>query len=114
MIRTRIMLFLMIIFAAATITAHPASDVMVTFDKETSLLNVDFIHKVSDADQHFIFEVTVYLNKDEVITQAIEKQENLDGGSLVYKMIGLNPGDKIKVKTNCNKSGKKSGELTIE
>lgn len=96
------------------LTAHPASGVELNFDKETSLLTVDFMHKVSDAGDHFIFEVKVYLNKDEIITQKIEQQETNEGGNLVFKIIDAKPGDKIKVRTNCNKSGKKSAELEIE
>jgi len=75
---------------------------------------VEFIHKVDDAEKHFIFEVIVYLNKEEIVTQLIEKQETSEGGSLVYKLVDVNIGDKIKVKTNCNKTGKKSAELVIE
>jgi len=85
-----------------------------TFDKETNLLNVEFIHKVDDVDKHFIFEVIVYLNKEEIVTQLIEKQENPEGGSLVYKLIDVKSGDKIKVKTNCNKTGKKSADIVVE
>ena len=100
--------------SALLLGAHPASDVILSFDRETSTLTVDFTHKVSDAADHFIFEVTVYLNKDEIITQKIEKQETAEGGNLVYRIIDAKPGDVIKVKTNCNKSGKKTGELTLE
>ena len=96
------------------LTAHPASQVDLSFDKETSLLTVDFMHKVSDADDHYIFEVIVYLNKEEIITQMVEKQDTNEGGSLVYKIIDAKVGDTLRVKTNCNKSGKKSGELEIE
>jgi hypothetical protein len=114
MIKTRILIIVIVMLSFTLLKAHPASDVTVTFDKETSLLTVEFVHKVNDADKHFIFEVTVYLNKDEIITQSIEKQDTLDGGSLVYKIVDAKAGDKIKVKTNCNKSGKKSGELELE
>ena len=84
--------------------------------------SVDQIHdaetaareKVDDAEKHFIFEVIVYLNKEEIVTQLIEKQETSEGGSLVYKLVDVKIGDKIKVKTNCNKTGKKSAELVIE
>ncbi|MFC1887407.1 hypothetical protein ACFLYK_01210 [Candidatus Cloacimonadota bacterium] len=112
----RFKLILIVVFVAliSILNAHPASDVEMTFDKETSILTVNYIHKVSDAEKHFIFETTVYLNKEEIITQAIQMQDTLEGGQLVYKIIDAKPGDKILVKTNCNKSGKKSGELVIE
>jgi hypothetical protein len=110
----KIVILALLLCLGLVLGAHPASQVDLAFDKETSLLTVDFAHKVSDSADHFIYEVTIYLNKDEIITQKIEKQETTDGGNLVFKIIDAKPGDKISVKTNCNKSGKKSGELEIE
>ncbi len=106
-----ILIFILSVFV---LDAHPASNVKLDFDMETHQLSVDFTHKVSDADNHFIYEITVYLNKEEVISQKISKQDTNMGGRLVYKIIDAKIGDKITVKTNCNKSGKKSGELVIE
>lgn len=114
MIKFRIILMMAILISIALLNAHPASIVDLSFDQETSILTVEFEHKVADAEKHFIFEVEVSLNKEEIITQAIEKQDDLNGGSLVYKIVDAKVGDKIKVKTNCNKTGKKSAELVIE
>ena len=66
----KIVFVLVVVALMSTLNAHPASGVELSFDNETNLLTVDFVHKVSDADKHFIFEVTVYVNKEEVITQA--------------------------------------------
>ena len=105
---------MMLLALGVGLFAHPASQVSLEFERETSILKVGFSHKVSNADKHFIFEVNVYLNTNEIITQKLEKQETADGGELVYRIIEVKPGDKIKVQTNCNKTGKKSAEITIE
>ena len=38
----------------------------------------------------------------------------MENGNLIYKIIDAKLGDKIKVRTNCNKTGKKSATLEIE
>jgi hypothetical protein len=107
-------LLVVFIFASSLLLAHPASNVELEFNQETSILTVNFEHKVKDAGKHFIFEIIVYLNKEEIIEQKIEKQDSADSGIVLYKIIDAKPGDKIKVRTNCNKTGKKSAEIVIE
>ncbi|MBT3756774.1 MAG: hypothetical protein HOK80_09235 [Candidatus Cloacimonetes bacterium] len=102
------------VLGSLLLSAHPASNVELEFNQETSILTVSFDHKVKDAEKHFIFEVTVYLNKEEIIEQKIEKQDDAESGTVLYKIIDAKSGDKIKVKTNCNKTGKKSATLTVE
>ena len=107
-------LLVICLIGSSLLMAHPASEVNLEFDKETSILTVYFTHEVKDVEKHFIFEVKVYLNKEEIIEQKIEKQDNLETGKLVYKIIDAKSGDKIKVRTNCNKTGKKSATIEID
>lgn len=109
----KLFLALAILLSSLTLFAHPASNVEVSYDVETQILNVSFEHKVKDADDHFIFEIKVYNGKKEIITQEISRQETLEGGSFQYKLIDVKPGDKLKVRTNCNKTGKKSATIVI-
>ena len=108
------LLVLVILVGSALLLAHPASKVDLSFDEETSVLTVNFEHKVKDIDKHFIFEILVYLNGEKVVEQMIEKQDNLETGEVFYKIVDAKPGDEIKVRTNCNKTGKKSAKLVIE
>lgn len=110
----RLVLALVLLLSSITLFAHPASKVEVTYDHETQILNVSFEHKVKDAEDHFIFEIKVYNGKKEVITQEISRQETMEGGSFQYKLIDVKPGDELKVRTNCNKTGKKSATIVIE
>jgi len=108
------LLVLVILVGTALLLAHPASKVDLSFDKETSVLTVNFDHKVKDIDKHFIFEILVYLNGEKIIEQILEKQDNLETGEVFYKIIDSKPGDEIKVSIKCNKFGKKSAKLIIE
>jgi hypothetical protein len=105
-------LFILAAFAAAY--AHPASNVTGNFNTESSTLTVDFEHSVKDKAQHFISVVSVELNGKEIITQRLASQDDLAKGSLIYKITDAKPGDKIVVKTRCNKSGNKNLELTVQ
>ena len=108
------LLLVVLLIGSSLLVAHPASNVNLEFDQETSILTVNFEHKVKDAEKHFIFEIIVYLNKEVIIEQKIERQDSMENGNLVYKIIDAKSGDKIKVRTNCNKTGKKSATLEIE
>ena len=95
-------------------SAHPASKVELSFDTGTQLLSVDFNHKVKDAQEHFIYQVQVEINKVTIIEQSLKSQDDTSRGSLIYRIIDAKPGDEIKVITRCNKSGNKAAKLTIE
>lgn len=107
-------LVIALLIGSSLLVAHPASNVNLEFNQETSILTVNFDHKVKDAEKHFIFEIIVYLNKEVIIEQKMERQDDMETGNLVYKIIDAKLGDKIKVRTNCNKTGKKSATVEIE
>ncbi len=93
--------------------AHPANKVTASFNAETSILTVEYEHKVNNANDHFINNITVSLNGRKAIEQLLSLQESAAGGTFIYKMPGLKKGDKIAVQTECNKGGKKSSTITI-
>ncbi len=105
---------LVIMLAVMLLNAHPASDVKVSFDKNTSILKVDFTHKVDNEASHFVYDVEVKLNSKKAIKQELLKQETKEGGSVLYKLIDAKAGDKIQVITDCNKGGKKSETLVVK
>ncbi|MBN2830554.1 MAG: hypothetical protein JXR56_09570 [Candidatus Cloacimonetes bacterium] len=107
-------IIVLMILGTALLSAHPASGVKADFDKDTNILMVSFEHEVKNAEDHFIYEINVKLNKKEIINQQISKQETIKGGEYQYKIIDAKVGDTITVTTACNKSGKKSVSLVIE
>lgn len=93
--------------------AHAASDVELTFDKETSTLTVLAKHSVKNAADHYIDEITVELNGKKIITQIFKKQTSDNGQEVIYIIIDAKDGDTIEVTTNCNKFGKKKAKLVV-
>ena len=106
-------LILLSLLLSVKISAHPASEVTLSYNAETMILKVGFSHKVRIADDHFIYKITVRLNGKDMISQEVGRQSSPEGGELIYKIIDAAPGDRIKVVTRCNKGGNKSAEIVI-
>ena len=91
--------------------SHPASKV--TLSAEGKVLHVTVNHNVSNPENHYINEILVFLNDKEIIKQIFLMQtDNIQKVS--YTIPSLKPGDKVTVKTNCSRGGKRSGTITVE
>ena len=108
------LLTIVVLVISSLLLAHPASKVEISFNTESKVLELSFSHKVKNVETHYVEEVKVELNGEEIILQQISSQENLEGSSLMYKIPEAKVGDKIKVITKCNKFGKKKGKLVVE
>lgn len=109
-----IIIIVLLLSAAISLAAHPASSVALSYDAKTQLLSVNFEHSVKNPADHFISAVAIKIGGKEMITQNLSSQESAMGGSLVYKVSGLKSGSLIEAVTTCNKMGKKSAKLTIK
>lgn len=107
-------LLVVFLISSVALMAHPAKAVNLNFDKATSTLRVSFEHPVENPAKHFIHEFEVQINGKLVVTQLDSKQENKDGGSVMYKLIDVKAGDKISVVVDCNKGGKKTATITVK
>lgn len=108
-----IFLFLVILFLMFSVQAfsHPASKV--TLLTEGKVLHVTVNHNVGNPENHYIKEILVFLNDKEIIRQIFFMQtDNMQNVS--YTIPSLKPGDKVTVKTNCSRGGKRSGTITVE
>jgi len=111
--RNIIVLFLVIfllMFSSQAFT-HPASKV--TLLVEGKVLHVTVNHNVSNPENHYTEEILVFLNDKEIIRQMFFIQTG-DMQKVSYMIPSLKAGDKVTVKTNCSRGGKRSGTITIE
>ncbi len=108
-----ILIVLLLAAAYSLAFAHAPGRVSAAWDDETRLLTVTFNHKVSNISDHYVYDLIVQHNGKQVIKHTLNRQESAEGGSFVYKLIGINKGDKITVTADCNKGGKKSATITI-
>lgn len=107
------MLFL-ILLAGAAAFAHAPAKIVLSYDAETHMLSVEFMHKVRDPANHFIKTVSVNLNGTEIIVQTADMQETAEGGTYVYKIPQVKPGDTIEVVLECVKGGKMKKTMEIK
>ena len=102
---------MLLIILSIPASSHPASKV--TLSVEGKVLNISVNHSVGNPQTHYIDEIIVLLNDKEIIKQIFFIQtDNLQKVS--YTIPSLKAGDKITVKTNCSRGGKRSGTITVE
>ena len=108
-----IVLFLVIFFLmfSAQVFSHPASKV--TLLVEGKVLHVTVNHNVSNPENHHTEEILVFLNDKEIIRQMFFIQTG-DIQKVSYTIPSLKAGDKVTVKTNCSRGGKRSGTIIVE
>ena len=108
-----IVLFLVILFLMFSSQAftHPASKVTLLI--EGKVLYVTVNHNVSNPENHYTEEILVFLNDKEIIRQMFFIQTG-DIQKVSYTIPSLKAGDKVTVKTNCSRGGKRSGTITVE
>jgi hypothetical protein len=104
---------LFIVIMVSGLFAHPADDINTNFDPIKSVLTVTAIHTVKDVDDHFIEEISIKLNKKEIITQTFKTQTDLKEATALYKIIDAKAGDTITVTTKCNQFGKKTDKILV-
>ncbi|MGC9315740.1 MAG: hypothetical protein ACP5G4_08990 [bacterium] len=104
---------LILLALAGLVMAHGASDVELNFDEENSILTVTVEHSVSDPTSHYIDEIVVELNGEEIIKQTFNKQTDGDFQLVSYVIIDAKAGDEIEVISNCSKFGKKKAKITV-
>lgn len=110
-------LFLFIAITAvmvASINAHPAQSVKVTYDEAKQELKVIAQHTVSKPADHYINKIEVFVDGEKMITQTFKRQKDATNQDVVYSLFDVKKGSKIKVSTVCNKSGIKVTEITVQ
>jgi len=113
----RIAAFLIVfVFAAAISTAyaHPPSDIKITFDPKTKMLEAVIMHNTSNPLNHYIAKVDVGLNGKEVIEHAISREDNNESQTVIYLIPDAKDGDVISVEGYCSISGKLQKEIPVK
>lgn len=113
----RIAAFLiMFVFAAAISTAyaHPPSDIRITFDSKTKILQAVIMHNTSNPLNHYIKTVDIGLNGKKIIEQIISRQDNNQSQTVSYFIPDVKDGDVLSVEGYCSISGKLKKEITVK
>ncbi|MCX5668543.1 MAG: hypothetical protein NTX89_00250 [Candidatus Omnitrophica bacterium] len=103
--------FFTLFVLSAVAYAHPPSDIKITFDPKTKILNAVIIHDVSNPRAHYIKKVDVALNGKKIIEQSISVQDNFDSQTVSYLIPDAKVGDVFSVEGYCSISGKLEKQL---
>ena len=112
--RIAALLALLLLFVFTSIAyAHPPSDIKITFDPDTKMLNAVIMHDVATPLSHYIKQVNVGLNGNDIIVQNLSQQDNSDSQTVSYLIPGAKFGDVLSVEAYCSLSGKLKKEITL-
>jgi len=98
----------------SVVYAHPPSDIMITFDPQTKMLQAMVMHNTSNPLSHYIKKVDIGLNGEEIIELTFSKQENNQSQSVSYSIPNAKEGDVVSVEGYCSISGKLTKEIVIK
>lgn len=109
----KLILFLLVLAFPFFILAHPPMEIKISYDVNKSEVYVEILHKVKSAQDHFIYEMELFVNGKKLIRQDATTQVDNERQKVIYLIPGLKVGDKLSFWAECNKGGDKKKEITI-
>jgi desulfoferrodoxin (superoxide reductase-like protein) len=112
-----VFILLLIVFvigslATFNISAHPASDLNLSYDLNNQELTVEITHRVSDPQTHFIDNITIRKNGE--VYEINEYTSQLTDSIFTYTYkVNASIGDELEVFTNCNLGGTLIKQISI-
>ena len=107
------LVFLAVFMIASIAYAHPPSDIKITFDLKTKVLQAIIVHNTSNPAYHYISKVDVGLNGKEIIEHRIPREDNNETQTVSYLIPDVKGGDVLSVEGHCSISGKLKKEITV-
>jgi hypothetical protein len=103
---------LTVMMVVSVVSAHPPSDLNLTYDKSSGNLSATFTHQVADPTTHFVKNVKVTVDGKEVLNENYTSQPTADVFTYVYP-INASPNSVIDVIGHCNILGSKENSITV-
>ncbi|MFH1416098.1 MAG: hypothetical protein ABIH89_08475 [Elusimicrobiota bacterium] len=114
-IKKIVLVLLVMIFAAGGYSySHPPSKMTFSYDTDTKVLIVIMNHEVKNPKEHYIEDVSVYLDDRLIAEQSFGSQIYVEKQVAVYLVVDANLGNTIKVRADCNKGGSYTGEYIVK
>lgn len=104
-------LALFILLASSVASANPPNKIDASYDEAKHELGVQVEHSSSNRKKHFIKEVIIYRNGEEVRRLSFDFQTSLRNQTMPPIKIDAKAGDELKIVAICNKSGR--GEKSV-
>ncbi|WP_319538218.1 hypothetical protein [uncultured Methanospirillum sp.] len=105
-----VMLTATILISAAS--AHPPSDLNLTYNQTSGNLSATFTHQVADPATHYLKDVTVAVDGKEVVNEKYTSQPTSDEFTYIYP-VNASVGSVIDVSGQCNIGGSIKRSITV-
>lgn len=109
----KVVVIVLILHMAATALACPPSAIYANYDSNRHELNVTVQHIVTKRAEHFVKEIIVYKNGEEVARREFDFQTSHRNQTMPPIPLQAIRGDKIRIVAFCNTSGKYEKDLTV-
>ncbi len=94
----------------STVSAHPPSNMELSYDPIAGKLRVNIGHRVGDISSHYIESVVIRNNGNVVLEENYQDQQKRSGGTFEYDLSASNLG-RITVEAECNRFGQISRSI---
>lgn len=104
---------LLVLLLAVPVVAHSPSQVLLAYDNLNQTLNVTITHTSSNIDSHYVREVAVQKNGDDILRKEYTNQTAKTTFSYNYP-LNATSGDLLRAVAYCSISGSRSAEIRIK
>lgn len=101
-----------IIFISSIALARPPQDMLLNYDAEKGLLEIDMRHISDDANRDYIRKIVMYVNGNEEGVKYNRKQVDPARFKESFEFLAKD-GDVIKIKAYCSDGGVGEAELAV-
>ncbi|MFH1288173.1 MAG: hypothetical protein ABII25_05700 [bacterium] len=109
-----LVVFLSVLSISLMVYANSPSDIKITFDQKTKMLEAVIAHNTSDPINHYVKKVAVGLNGENIIEHIISKEDNNQNQTVSYLIPDVKDGDVISVEGYCSINGQLKKEITVK
>lgn len=105
---------LFFMFSGNPAIAHPPSDIMVEYDRDSGILVVEVSHGVNDPSSHYIELISVSVDGQLYYSLEAVKQIESSVAQALFYLPGLSSGSQVEISAECSRFGSRDTSFTIE
>lgn len=103
---------LLVMAGAASLFAHPPTEIQLQYDQSRDVLSVKMTHVSNNTPKHHIRRIQIFVNGEEKESVYFVNQTSGQGFQEDLS-LAAQPGDKIRIKASCNVAGYGEAELEV-
>ena len=105
-------IFMLCTFFSSAVLAHPPSDIKLSYNKESSVLNIQMRHVTRNVRKHFIWKIDIFRNGMEVDSIRFVKQASPTMHEANIN-VSAEGNDKISIEAFCYEAGIGNASIVV-